>query len=105
MKKPCSCGFNYFFVRSNGDVFLCPLFEEPVGNLGASSIAQLFASNEARSTRRRVGKAPECFRCTEPGLERYSLPYEGFAYLRTLLQMGPRSFLRAHRHLGLDKYV
>jgi MoaA/NifB/PqqE/SkfB family radical SAM enzyme len=24
MKKPCSCGFNYFFVRSNGELFLCP---------------------------------------------------------------------------------
>jgi MoaA/NifB/PqqE/SkfB family radical SAM enzyme len=105
MNKPCSCGFNYFFVRSNGDVFLCPLFQERVGNLGTGPIAQLFASKEARNVRRRVGKASECARCTEPGLERYSLPYEGFAYLRTLLQMGPRSFLSAHRHLGLDKYV
>ncbi|OFW66170.1 MAG: hypothetical protein A2Y74_00615 [Actinobacteria bacterium RBG_13_63_9] len=105
MQKPCSCGFNYFFVRSNGEVFLCPLFEESVGNLGASSIAQLFASTEARKIRGRVGKCPACTRCTEPGLERYSLPCEGFAYLRTLLEMGPRSFLRLHRHLGLDKYV
>lgn len=105
MKKRCSCGFNYFFVRSSGDVFLCPLFEEPVGNLRASSITQLFASKDARRLRRRVGKSPECSRCTEPGLERYSLPYEGFAYLGTLLQMGPRSLLSAHRHLGLDKYV
>jgi MoaA/NifB/PqqE/SkfB family radical SAM enzyme len=105
MTKPCSCGFNYFFVRSNGDLFLCPLFEEPVGNLAVSSVAELFASKEARDVRRRVGKTPECSRCTEPGLERYSLPYEGFAYLRTLPRMGPRSFLSAHRHLGLDKYV
>jgi MoaA/NifB/PqqE/SkfB family radical SAM enzyme len=105
MNKPCSCGFNYFFVRSNGDVFLCPLFEERVGNLGANSITQLFSSKAAHEVRKRVGKAPECARCTEPGLERYSLPYEGFAYLRTLLAMGPRSFLSAHRHLGLDKYV
>jgi MoaA/NifB/PqqE/SkfB family radical SAM enzyme len=105
MSKPCTCGFNYFFVRSSGDVFLCPLFEEPVGSLETSSIAQLFASKEGRNTRKRVGKAPECARCTEPGLERYSLPYEGFAYLRTLPAMGPRSFLSAHRHLGLDKYV
>ena len=105
MKKPCSCGFNYFFVRSNGDVFLCPLFALPLGNLGAGSIAELFASPEARKVRRRVGRSPECTGCTEPGLERYSLPYQGFAYLRTLLDMGPRSFLRAHRHMGLDKYV
>ena len=105
MNKPCSCGFNYFFVRSNGDVFLCPLFEEAVGNIGARSIAQIFASKEAGAVRRQVGKAPECSRCTEPGLERYSLPYEGFAYLRALLAAGPRSFLSTHRHLGLDKYV
>jgi len=105
MHKPCSCGFNYFFVRSNGEVFLCPLFEESVGDLGAGSIAQLFASREARMIRSRVGKSPACGRCTEPGLERYSLPCEGFAYLRTLFEMGPRSFLRLHRHLGLDKYV
>jgi AdoMet-dependent heme synthase len=104
-KKPCSCGFNYFFVRSNGELFLCPLFEQRVGTIRANSIAQLFVSKEARTVRRRVGKAPECSRCTEPGLERYSLPYEGFTYLRALLQIGPRSFLIAHRHLGLDKYV
>ena len=76
-----------------------------VGNLGAGPIARLFASKDARNLRRRVGKSPECSGCTEPGLERYSLPYEGFSYLRTLLQLGPRSFLRAHRHSGLDKYV
>jgi len=52
-----------------------------------------------------MGKAPECARCTQPGLERYSLPYEGFAYLRTLFQLGPGAFLELHRHLGLDKYV
>jgi len=105
MKKPCSCGFNYFFVRSNGEIFLCPLFAESAGNIGSVPVATLFTSGEARSIRARVGRSPECAGCTEPGLERYSLPYEGFAYLRTLLDMGPRSFLELHRHLGLDKYA
>ena len=104
-KRPCTCGFNYFFVRSNGDVFLCPLFEESVGNLGRAFLASLLASSEARRVRRLVGRAPECAHCTEPGLERYSLPCEGLAYLGELFRRGPRRFLQMHRYLGLDKYV
>jgi MoaA/NifB/PqqE/SkfB family radical SAM enzyme len=105
MKKPCSCGFNYLFVRSTGEVHLCPLIDETVGNVSAAPIAALFGSSEARRLRSRVGRSPECSVCTEPGLERYSLPFEGFAYLRTLLRLRPRSFLELHHHLGLDKYV
>jgi MoaA/NifB/PqqE/SkfB family radical SAM enzyme len=105
MKKPCTCGFNYFFVRSTGEVHLCPLIAEGVGNVRETSIQGLFRSPEARGLRARVGRSPECDACTEPGLERYSLPFEGFAYLRTLLRLGPRAFLELHRHLGLDKYV
>ena len=105
IKKPCSCGFNYFFVRSTGEVHLCPLIDETVGNVSATPIAMLFGSPQARRMRTRIGGSPECARCTEPGLERYSLPYEGFAYLRTLLRLKPRSFLELHAHLGLDKYV
>ncbi len=105
MKKPCSCGFNYFFVRSTGEVHLCPLVGETVGNVSVTPIAALFRSPEARRIRRQIGKLQQCTRCTEPGLERYSLPFEGFAYLRTLLCLGPRSFIELHRHLGLDKYV
>jgi MoaA/NifB/PqqE/SkfB family radical SAM enzyme len=105
MEKPCTCGFNYLFIRSDGQVFLCPLFEESVGNALDASLEALFASDEAARIRRRVGRSPECSRCTEPGLERYSLPYEGFAYLGALFDLGPRSFLELHEHLGLDKYV
>lgn len=105
MEKPCTCGFNYLFVRSDGRVFLCPLFEESVGDLRDSSVEALFGSADAARIRGRVGRSAECGRCTEPGLERYSLPYEGFAYLRALLDMGPHPFLELHRHLGLDKYV
>ncbi len=105
MHKPCTSGFNYFFVRSNGDLFLCPLFAEAVGNVTEESLDRLLTSDRARAARRRIGRAAECTRCTEPGLERYSLPYDGFAYLRTLLALGPRGFLDLRRHLGLDKYV
>lgn len=105
MRRPCTCGFNYFFVRSSGEVFLCPLFEAPAGDLRRRSLAEILSSDAARQLRRRVGRVPECARCTEPGLERYSLPYEGFAYLRQLARAGPRRFLQLHRHLGLDKYL
>jgi MoaA/NifB/PqqE/SkfB family radical SAM enzyme len=105
MKKPCSCGFNYLFVRSTGEVFLCPLIDEAVGDISGAPIATLFRSPRARRLRSRIGRSPECSRCTEPGLERYSLPYEGFAYLRTLLRLKPHSFLELHHHLGLHKYV
>ncbi|MCE5253196.1 MAG: radical SAM protein, partial [Actinomycetia bacterium] len=39
MDKPCTCGFNYFFVRSNGELFLCPLFEKPLGNVKDAPLA------------------------------------------------------------------
>jgi MoaA/NifB/PqqE/SkfB family radical SAM enzyme len=105
MKKPCSCGFNYFFVRSTGEVHLCPLIDATVGNVSTAPIAALFGSPEASRLRSRIGRSPECSECTEPGLERYSLPFEGFAYLRTLVRLRPHAFLELHAHLGLDKYV
>ncbi len=103
--KPCTCGYNYLFVRSSGEVLLCPLLPDPVGNVSETPLETLFSSAQARRIRRRVGRIMECSHCTEPGLERYALPYEGFSYLRTLLRQGPRPFLRLHHHMGLDKYV
>ena len=105
MKKPCSCGFNYFFVRSCGEMFLCPLIDKSIGNITKTPIQNLFFSGLANKIRRKIGKFPQCQGCTEPGLERYSLPFEGFLYLRLLMKMGPRSFLKMHRHMGLDKYI
>jgi MoaA/NifB/PqqE/SkfB family radical SAM enzyme len=105
MKKPCSCGFNYFFVRSTGEVYLCPLINEAFGNVTQIAIKDLFSSDQAARFRRKIGRYPECKRCTEPGLERYALPYEGFTYLSLLLKMGRKEFLQLHHHLGLDKYV
>jgi MoaA/NifB/PqqE/SkfB family radical SAM enzyme len=104
MQKPCSCGFNYLFIRSNGDVLLCPLIPESVGNIEANSISDLFCSQKADRMRKRIGNMSQCRECTEPGLERYSLPYEGFHYLKLLLKMGKTEFFQLHRHMGLDKY-
>jgi MoaA/NifB/PqqE/SkfB family radical SAM enzyme len=105
MKKPCSCGFNYFFVRSSGEVFLCPLIPESIGNIKKSPVEDLFHSEKAAPMRKRVGKYPQCRVCTEPGLERYALPYQGFAYLSLLVKMGKKRFFQLHRHMGLDKYL
>jgi MoaA/NifB/PqqE/SkfB family radical SAM enzyme len=105
MKKPCSCGFNYFFVRSTGAVYLCPLIDASIGNIQEISIKDLFYSEQAYHIRRKIGKFPECKQCTEPGVERYALTYEGFSYLSLLVKMGRKKFLQLHHHLGLDKYL
>jgi MoaA/NifB/PqqE/SkfB family radical SAM enzyme len=105
IKKPCSCGFNYFFVRSTGEVYLCPLIQDALGTIKEIPIQDLFFSERASHIRRKIGRYPECKRCTEPGLERYALPYEGFTYLSLLLKLGRKEFLQLHHHLGLDKYV
>ncbi|MBW2352467.1 MAG: radical SAM protein [Deltaproteobacteria bacterium] len=104
-KKPCSCGFNYFFVRSTGELFLCPLINIGMGNILHAPVENLFTSREAFRFRRNVGRFPECRRCTEPGLERYALPYQGFSYLSILLTKGKQEFLELHGHMGLDKYL
>ena len=105
IKKPCSCGFNYFFIRSSGEVFLCPLISKGIGNIKNTPIESLFISKKAREFRKKVGNFPECLECTEPGLERYALPCEGFTYLRKLLKYGRKSFFELHSHLGLEKYM
>lgn len=105
MKKPCSAGFNYFFIRSNGDVYPCPLIKLKLGNVKEAGIEDLFHSRTASSFRRRVGRHPECQACTEPGLERYALPFEGFTYFSLMMKMGKRDFLKLHQHMGLDKYL
>jgi MoaA/NifB/PqqE/SkfB family radical SAM enzyme len=105
MRRPCSCGFNYFFVRSSGEVFLCPLLAESVGSVTEDDIETLWSSATAGRIRRRVGRFPQCSHCTEPGLERYSLPFEGYRYLCLLRRLGPRRFMVAHKQAGLDKYL
>jgi MoaA/NifB/PqqE/SkfB family radical SAM enzyme len=104
MKKPCSAGFNYLFIRSNGEVYPCPLIKVGFGNIKEAGIKDLFLSKVASSFRRKVGRYAECKICTEPGLERYALPFEGFTYLSLMMKMGKRDFLKLHHHMGLDKY-
>jgi MoaA/NifB/PqqE/SkfB family radical SAM enzyme len=105
MEKPCSCGFNYFFIRSTGEIFLCPLIDKSLGNINDANIEELYNSNQASRMRKSIGRFPQCRTCTEPGLERYSLPFEGFSYLKLLKQMGKSSFLKFHQHMGFDKYL
>lgn len=105
LNKPCTCGFNYFFIRSNGEMFLCPLLNKPIGNVQRESVETLFQSGPASRLRRKIGRFPECRQCTEPGLERFSLICEGFTYLWLFLKMGKKKFIRMHRHMGLDKYL
>lgn len=104
MKKPCSCGFNYFFIRSQGALFPCPIIDTSPGNVMETDIETLLASDEAADFRRHVGRFPECHSCTEPGLERYSLPCEGWTYLFLLPKMGKKRFFDMHHHMGLYKY-
>lgn len=104
MKKACSCGFNYFFIRSHGALLPCPMIDVSPGNVTETPIEDLLASDEAVRIRRHAGRFPECRHCTEPGLERYSLPCEGWTYLSLLFRMGGKRFLKMHRHMGLDKY-
>lgn len=104
MVKPCSAGFNYFFIRSTGELYSCPIIEAPLGNVKDGPFELLIRSPEAVRFRRNILKFPECAACTEPGLERYALPFEGFHYLRQYLRLGPEGFRCLHRHLGLDKY-
>lgn len=105
MEKPCSCGFNYFFVRSNGEMYLCPLIKESVGNITKMDVSDLFLSDEANKIRKTIGRLTQCRECTEPGLERYSLPFEGFHYLKLLIKIGRSEFNQLHNHMGLDKYL
>jgi MoaA/NifB/PqqE/SkfB family radical SAM enzyme len=105
VKKPCSAGFNYFFVRSTGEIFPCPLIDFSLGNLSHMSLEEAIHTPAAKQFRRKVGRFDACSTCTEPGLERYALPFEGFHYLQSYFRMGREPFLQLHRHMGLDKYV
>jgi MoaA/NifB/PqqE/SkfB family radical SAM enzyme len=104
MVKPCSAGFNYFFIRSTGELFSCPIIAVPLGNVTRTALAELISSPAASRFRRGVSDFPECATCTEPGLERYALPFEGLHYLRLYFSMCRKDFRTLHEHLGLEKY-
>jgi MoaA/NifB/PqqE/SkfB family radical SAM enzyme len=104
-EKPCSAGFNYYFIRSTGDVYPCPLTNHSLGNYRTTPIKKIISSAGAANFRRNIGNFRECHSCTEPGLERYALPFEGFRYLGLLLKSGRGNFISLHKHMGLDKYI
>lgn len=105
MDKACTAGYNYYFVRSTGELMPCPLIDSSLGNVEQTEFRTLIDSVPAQRFRRRVGDFPECAGCTEPGLYRYALPFEGWRYLRLYFQLGRERFLELHAHLGLDKYL
>jgi MoaA/NifB/PqqE/SkfB family radical SAM enzyme len=105
MGKPCSAGFNYFFIRSSGELYSCPIVDTLLGNVKETPLEKLICSAAAAHFRKNILKFPECSICTEPGLERYALPFEGFHYLRQFFRLGRDGFLSLHRHMGLDKYL
>jgi MoaA/NifB/PqqE/SkfB family radical SAM enzyme len=104
MDKPCSAGFNYLFIRSTGELYACPMIDRLLGNVRDRPLGDLVRSAAAARFRRGILRFPECRDCTEPGLERYALPFEGFHYLRQYARLGRAGFQSLHRHLGLDKY-
>jgi len=104
MEKPCSAGFNYYFIRSTGELFSCPIIAVSLGNVTRTSLAELISSKAAGRFRHGVNDYPECATCTEPGLERYALPFEGSHYLRLYVTMDRQDFRTLHEHLGLEKY-
>jgi hypothetical protein len=81
------------------------LIDRSVGNIRRQSLSDIFFSDGANRIRKNVGHFDECRSCTEPGLERFSLPMEGFSYLSLLHEYGRTAFLKFHHHMGLDKYV
>ena len=104
VKKPCSAGFNYFFIRSNGDLFPCPLIYDYLGNIKEASFDDLINSDKAVNFRKKIKTYKECMSCTEPGLERYALSFEGFQILRLLFTIGIKRFINFYIHMGLKKY-
>src|SRR5512137_1277907 len=64
MEKPCSAGFNYFFIRSNGELYSCPIIDHLLGNVKDAPLEKLLRCAEAASFRRNILKFPECTVCT-----------------------------------------
>jgi len=105
VKKPCSAGFNTVFVRHNGEVFPCPVMSYPLGNFRQETLTEMLRGEKAKGFRRRIGSFSECRICTEPGLERLALPFEGFSCLRQMWALGPREFSTMADHMGLYKHL
>ncbi len=103
--KPCTAGSNYAFVRANGDLYPCPIIPACAGNAFADPLEAVLARPAVTAFARRAGRHPACRTCTEPGLERFSLPREGFTALGLLLRRGPRAWTETVSRMGLDKFL
>jgi MoaA/NifB/PqqE/SkfB family radical SAM enzyme len=103
--KPCTAGINYAFVRSNGDLYPCPLIAECAGNCFTESMDMVLARPTVAAFGRAAGHHPQCRTCTEPGLERFSLPLEGFTALRLMAGQGPHRWTETFHQMGLDKFL
>ena len=103
--KPCTAGSNYAFVRSNGDLYACPLIPECAGNCFGEPLEKILSNPDLLRFAAKAGRHPACRTCTEPGLERFSLPREGFTALRLMLAQGPAAWTKTFRRMGLDKFL
>ena len=100
----CSCGFNYAFIRSSGEMLLCPLLADSVGSVQRDGLEPAWLSVAAKNLRGSIGRSATCHYCTEPGLERYSLVNEGWGLISVLLKEGPLRFKQLYTQLGLHNY-
>ena len=105
VEKPCTAGFNYFFVRSNGEVYPCPLIRFSIGNIDVHSLEWMVNNGKAKSFRKKSQTYLQCQVCTEPGIERYALPLEGWGLIRHCLHLKPADFWQVYEHMGLNKYL
>ncbi len=57
-KKSTNCNFGDFHIMltSNGDIHLCGLIDEPIGNIRTSTVSELFYSKEADKVRENIHK-------------------------------------------------
>ena len=60
VKRPAAPGYNYFFVRSNGDMMLCPLIARIMGNITEQPPDQIYFSYKADAFRRKVAGYGQC---------------------------------------------
>jgi MoaA/NifB/PqqE/SkfB family radical SAM enzyme len=104
IRRKCGCGFHYAFVRSTGEVHLCPLLATSAGSVKTDKFESIWSSQKAKDIRGQVGCHETCHHCTEPGLERYSLVQEGWSLLTLLFTLGPGRFRQLYSHLGLQNY-
>ncbi|MEW5724225.1 MAG: SPASM domain-containing protein, partial [Thermodesulfobacteriota bacterium] len=90
---------------ATGEVFPCPLIDFSLGCFTKTPFERLIRSSKAGRFRRTIGTHQLCQTCTEPGLERYALPFEGFTYGHLMTRMKKRGFEEFHAHMGLDKHL